>query len=152
MQVSQVLKMQWIVPQIFKLLPKRHIFFDLVIRFITNRKYTFFCIFYVGLSADNIILIYWIKIDSYKWSWLTVVELSINIDSEQHLRRMDKTTMAKLPCPTQSPRSEDLHLSSLNAIWQLHRAPVTIVTWPDTDCVVGWCVLASNVEWQEPSH
>ena len=36
---------QWIVPQIVKLLPKRHIFFDLVIRFITNRKYAFFCIF-----------------------------------------------------------------------------------------------------------
>ena len=34
-----------IVPQFFKLLPKRHIFFDLVIRFITNRKYAFFCIF-----------------------------------------------------------------------------------------------------------
>jgi len=33
--------MQWIVPQMFK----RHIFFDLVIRFITNRKYAFFCIF-----------------------------------------------------------------------------------------------------------
>jgi len=31
--------------QIFKLPPKRHIFFDLVIRFITNRKYAFFCIF-----------------------------------------------------------------------------------------------------------
>jgi len=29
----------------FKLLPKRHIFYDLVIRFITNRKYAFFCIF-----------------------------------------------------------------------------------------------------------
>jgi len=37
--------LQWIVPQFFKLLPKRHIFFDLVIRFITNRKYAFFCIF-----------------------------------------------------------------------------------------------------------
>jgi len=36
---------KWIVPQFFKLLPKRHIFFDLVIRFITNRKYAFFCIF-----------------------------------------------------------------------------------------------------------
>jgi len=36
---------QWIVPQRFKLLPKRHIFFYLVIRFITNRKYAFFCIF-----------------------------------------------------------------------------------------------------------
>jgi len=35
----------WIVPQIFKLLPKRHIFFDLVIRFITDRKCAFFCIF-----------------------------------------------------------------------------------------------------------
>jgi len=35
----------WIVPQIFKLLPLRHIFFDLVIRFITNRKYAFFSIF-----------------------------------------------------------------------------------------------------------
>jgi len=35
----------WIVPQMFKLLPKRHIFFDLVIRFIRNRKYAFFCIF-----------------------------------------------------------------------------------------------------------
>jgi len=54
---------QWIVPQIFKLLPNRHIFFDLVIRFITNRKYAFFCVFYVRKSADNIILIYWIKID-----------------------------------------------------------------------------------------
>jgi len=30
---------QWIVPQNFKLLPMRHIFFDLVISFITNRKY-----------------------------------------------------------------------------------------------------------------
>ena len=28
---------QWIVPQLFKLLPMRYIFFDLVIRFITNR-------------------------------------------------------------------------------------------------------------------
>jgi len=37
--------MKWIVPQIFKLLPKWHIFFDLVIRFITNRKYAFLCIF-----------------------------------------------------------------------------------------------------------
>jgi len=36
---------EWIVPQFFKLLPMRHIFFDLVIRFITNRKYAFFCIF-----------------------------------------------------------------------------------------------------------
>ena len=36
---------QWLVPQMFKPLPKRHIFFDLVIRFITNRKYAFFCIF-----------------------------------------------------------------------------------------------------------
>jgi len=36
---------QRIVPQIFKLLPMRHICFDLVIRFITNRKYAFFCIF-----------------------------------------------------------------------------------------------------------
>jgi len=53
---------QWIVPQIFKLLSKRYIFFDLVIRLITNRKYAFFCIFYVSLSADNIFLIYWIKI------------------------------------------------------------------------------------------
>jgi len=59
---SAVLTPQWTVPQIFKLLPMRHIFFDLVIRFITNRKYAFFCIFYVRLSADNIILIYWIKI------------------------------------------------------------------------------------------
>ena len=54
---------KWIVPHILKLLPKRHIFFDLVIRFITNRKYAFFCIFYVRLSADNIILTFWIKID-----------------------------------------------------------------------------------------
>ena len=36
---------QWIVPQIFKLFPMRHIFFDLVIMFTTNRKYAFFCIF-----------------------------------------------------------------------------------------------------------
>ena len=36
---------EWIVPQFFKLLPMRHIFFDLVIRFITNRKYAFFCMF-----------------------------------------------------------------------------------------------------------
>ena len=38
---------QWIVLQMFKLLPKRRIFFDLVIRLITNRKYmyAFFCIF-----------------------------------------------------------------------------------------------------------
>ena len=42
---SFIILAQWIVPQIFKLLPKRHIFFDLVIRFITNRKYAFFCIF-----------------------------------------------------------------------------------------------------------
>jgi len=53
---------QWIVPQIFKLPPK-HIFFDLLIRFITNRKYAFFCIFKVRLSPDNIILLYWITID-----------------------------------------------------------------------------------------
>jgi len=31
--------------KIFKLLPMRYIFFDLVIRFTTNRKYAFFCIF-----------------------------------------------------------------------------------------------------------
>ena len=36
---------QWIVPQIFKLLPKWHIFSDLVIMLITNRKYAFICIF-----------------------------------------------------------------------------------------------------------
>jgi len=53
----------WIVPQSFKLLPIRHIFFDLVIRLITNRKYAFFCIFKVRLSADNINRIYWIKVD-----------------------------------------------------------------------------------------
>jgi len=53
---------QLTVPQIFKLLPKRHIFFDIVIEFITNWKYAFFCIFYVRLSDDNIILIYWIRI------------------------------------------------------------------------------------------
>ena len=35
----------WIVPQTFKLLPKRHIFFDLVIRFIINRKYAFLYFF-----------------------------------------------------------------------------------------------------------
>ena len=55
--------MKWIVPQFFKLLTKRHISFDLVIRFITNTKYAFFFICKVRLSADNIILIYWIKID-----------------------------------------------------------------------------------------
>jgi len=70
---------EWIVPQMFKLLLMRHICFDLVIRFITNRKYAFFCFFYVRMSAENIILIHWIKIDhvQLKWSWLTVVELSI---------------------------------------------------------------------------
>jgi len=36
---------EWIAPQMFKLLPKRHIFFELVIRFNTNRKHAFFCIF-----------------------------------------------------------------------------------------------------------
>ena len=35
----------YLIMQFFKLLPKRHIFFDLVIRFIRNRKYAFFCIF-----------------------------------------------------------------------------------------------------------
>jgi len=45
---------KWIVPQIFKLLPKRHIFFDLVIRFITQDHM---------LSADNVILNHWIKVD-----------------------------------------------------------------------------------------
>ena len=103
-RVSQVLKMQWIVPQIFKLLPKRHIFFDLVIRFMTNRKYAFFCIFYVRLSADNIILIYWIKIDSYKWSWLTVVELSIHIDSEQIWEEWTKLPWPN--CPVQHNHPE----------------------------------------------
>jgi len=43
--VAQTSDNEWIVPQFFKLLPMRHIFFDLVIRFITNRKYAFFCIF-----------------------------------------------------------------------------------------------------------
>ena len=42
--IEEFQKGQWIVPQLFKLLPKRHIFFDLVIRFITNRKCAFFCI------------------------------------------------------------------------------------------------------------
>ena len=45
---------------IFQAPPQADYFFDLVIRFITNRKYA--CIFYVRLSADNIILIYGIKI------------------------------------------------------------------------------------------
>ena len=54
---------QWIVTQLFKLLPMRHIFFDIVLRLITNRKYAFLCIFSFGLSADSIILIYWIKSD-----------------------------------------------------------------------------------------
>ena len=62
-QVTLVEYLKWIVPQFFKLLPKPHIFFDLVIRFITNRKYAFFCISWVKLSADNTILIYWIKIN-----------------------------------------------------------------------------------------
>jgi len=35
----------WIVPQFFKLLLMRHICFDLVIRFIKNKKYAFFYIF-----------------------------------------------------------------------------------------------------------
>ena len=43
--------------------PQLAYFFDLVIRFITNRRYALFCIFLVRLSADNIILLYWIKID-----------------------------------------------------------------------------------------
>ena len=61
----------------FKLLPKRHIFFDLVIRFITNRKYAFFCIFQVRLSADNIILIYWIKIDHEQYETLYMITTEI---------------------------------------------------------------------------
>ena len=52
-----------IVPQILKLLPMRLIFFDLVIRLITNKKYAFFCILYVRVLPENIILIYWIKND-----------------------------------------------------------------------------------------
>ena len=40
---------QCIVSQISKLLPMQQIFFDLVIRFITNRKYAFFCIYQVSL-------------------------------------------------------------------------------------------------------
>ena len=42
MLIRAISNHQWIVTQNFKLLPKRHIFFDLVIRFITNRKYAFF--------------------------------------------------------------------------------------------------------------
>jgi len=44
-QVTHRTVVQLIVPQIFKLLPKPHIFFDLEIMFITNRKYASFCIF-----------------------------------------------------------------------------------------------------------
>ena len=61
--LQMIFQRQWIIPQIFKLLPKRHIFFNLVKGFIKNRKYAFFCIFYAILSADNIIIIHWIKID-----------------------------------------------------------------------------------------
>ena len=42
--ITHIYLSEWIVPQMFKLLPKRRIFFDLVIRFITNRKYALFCI------------------------------------------------------------------------------------------------------------
>ena len=63
----------------FKLLPMRYIFFDLVSG-LSQIGSMLFCISYVRLSAYNIILIYLIKIDhvQLKWSWLTVVELSID--------------------------------------------------------------------------
>ena len=66
--------------QNFKLLPVLCYCFVCVIRCIANRKYTIFYIHSVRLSTDNITLIHWIKILTmycYKWSWLTVGELSI---------------------------------------------------------------------------
>ena len=39
---------QRVAPHIFKLLPMRHIFFDLVIRFITNRKYMYAFLYVLG--------------------------------------------------------------------------------------------------------
>jgi len=39
---------RWIVPQIFKLLPKRHVFFDLVIRFITIEQEACFLLYVLG--------------------------------------------------------------------------------------------------------
>jgi len=44
-------------------LPLSQFSFVHVIRFKTNRKYAFFCIYHVRLSPDNIALIHWIKID-----------------------------------------------------------------------------------------
>jgi len=69
------------VPQMFNLLPHLLKSIAHMIRLITNRKIAFYCIYLVRLSPDNISLINWIQIDHdlycYKWSWLTVVELSI---------------------------------------------------------------------------
>ena len=51
------------VPQIFNL--RQNLLISIVreIKFITNRKYAFYCICYVRLSPENISLILWIKID-----------------------------------------------------------------------------------------
>jgi len=60
MQAVSNVKVPWqcTVPQNFKLRPTREIFFDLVKA--CEGVYLFF---YVRLSPDNILLIYWIKID-----------------------------------------------------------------------------------------
>jgi len=40
---------QWIVPKMFKLLPKRHIFFDIVIRFtLYHKQEVCFLLFFLG--------------------------------------------------------------------------------------------------------
>ena len=50
-----------IVPQIINLRP--HLLKSIVHGFITNRKYTFYCLYQVRLSPDKMTLIHWIKID-----------------------------------------------------------------------------------------
>ena len=55
--------MQCIVPQIFKPISMRQIFINLVIRFITNRKQAFVCMYQVSWSPDNITIIHWINND-----------------------------------------------------------------------------------------
>jgi len=54
---------QCIVPQNFELLPFLYFSFVRVLKFITHRKYAFFCIYYVRLSLDNHNLIHWIQFD-----------------------------------------------------------------------------------------
>ena len=48
---------------IFKLLLLLQYSSVLILRFITHKRYAFFCIYYVGFSLVSIIIIQWIKID-----------------------------------------------------------------------------------------